>query len=216
MASKSQIIHEITNTGVIAIIRAAGSNELIDVVKALREGGVTCIEVTMTTPNALEVIGKARQYCGDSAFIGVGSVLDSETARAAMLAGAQYVVAPVTDFPTIEICKRYSVPIMPGALTPTEALRAHQAGADFVKIFPTSTLGAQYIKDLRGPLPQIKYVPTGGIDLNNCADFIKAGASALGMGSALVSKDALAKKDFGAIQKTAEEFLKRVKAAREA
>jgi 2-dehydro-3-deoxyphosphogluconate aldolase/(4S)-4-hydroxy-2-oxoglutarate aldolase len=214
VADKLDIINEISQTGVVAIIRASSSGELIDVVNALRDGGVTCIEVTMTTPNALEVIAKAREGCGDSAFIGVGSVLDSETARAAILAGAQFVVAPVTDQGTIELCNRYGVPIAPGAFTPTEALRAHQMGADFVKIFPTGSVGSQYIKDLRGPMPQIRYIPTGGINLDNCGDFIKAGAAALGMGSALVSKQALANRDFDTIKKTAAEYLKRVREAR--
>ncbi len=210
----SNIIHQVESTGVVAIIRAKDSDQLIEVVNALREGGVTCIEVTMTTPNALEVIKEARVACGDSAAIGVGTVLDSETARAAILAGAQFVVAPILDLPTVETCKRYGVPVMPGALTPTEIVRAWQAGADFVKVFPTSTLGATYIKDLRGPLPQIRLLPTGGVTLDTVADFIKAGCSAVGVGGALVSSQALKNRDFAAIRKTAVEFLERVKKAR--
>ena len=212
----SDIIRQIESTGVVAIIRASGSAQLIEVVNALREGGLTCIEVTMTTPNALEVIREARAGCGDSAAIGVGTVLDAETARAAILAGAQFVVAPILDLPTVEMCKRYGVPIMPGALTPTEIVRAWQAGADFVKVFPTSTLGATYIKDLRGPLPQIRLVPTGGVSLETVADFIKAGSNAVGVGGALVSKQALKNRDYAAIRKTAAEFLERVKQARAA
>lgn len=210
----STIIQQIESTGVVAIIRAKDSDQLIEVVNALREGGVTCIEVTMTTPNALEVIKEARIACGDSAAIGVGTVLDSETARAAILAGAQFVVAPILDLPTVETCRRYGVPVMPGALTPTEIVRAWQAGADFVKVFPTSTLGATYIKDLRGPLPQIRLLPTGGVTLDTVADFIKAGCSAVGVGGALVSSQALKNRDFAAIRKTAAEFLERVKKAR--
>lgn len=210
----STIIQQIESTGVVAIIRAKDSDQLIEVVNALREGGVTCIEVTMTTPNALEVIKEARVACGDSAAIGVGTVLDSETARAAILAGAQFVVAPILDLPTVETCKRYGVPVMPGALTPTEIVRAWQAGADFVKVFPTSTLGATYIKDLRGPLPQIRLLPTGGVTLDTVADFIKAGCSAVGVGGALVSSQALKNRDFAAIRTTAVEFLERVKKAR--
>lgn len=210
----STIIQQIESTGVVAIIRAKDSDQLIEVVNALREGGVTCIEVTMTTPNALEVIKEARVACGDSAAIGVGTVLDSETARAAILAGAQFVVAPILDLPTVETCRRYGVPVMPGALTPTEIVRAWQAGADFVKVFPTSTLGATYIKDLRGPLPQIRLLPTGGVTLDTVADFIKAGCSAVGVGGALVSSQALKNRDFAAIRTTAVEFLERVKKAR--
>ena len=210
----TDIIQQIEATGVVAIIRASDSAQLVDVVNALREGGVTCIEVTMTTPNALEVIRQARADCGESAAIGVGTVLDSETARAAILAGAQFVVAPILDLPTVETCKRYGVPIMPGAMTPTEIVRAWQAGADFVKVFPTSTLGATFIKDLRGPLPQIKLVPTGGVNLETVADFIKAGCAAVGVGGALVSSQALAKRDFTAIRRTATEFLERIRQTR--
>jgi 2-dehydro-3-deoxyphosphogluconate aldolase / (4S)-4-hydroxy-2-oxoglutarate aldolase len=211
----SQIVSQIESTGVVAIIRATGSGELIDVVNALRDGGLTCIEVTMTTPNALEVIRAAREKVGDAAAIGVGTVLDSETARAAILAGAQFVVAPITDLRTIKTCKRYGVPVLPGALTPTEIVRAWQAGADFVKVFPTGSLGSQYLNDLRGPLPHIKLVPTGGITLENAGDFIRAGASALGIGSALVRKDWLKKRDFGAIKNAASQWLQAVKQARE-
>lgn len=215
MLSASQIVQQIESTGVVAIIRASSSGELIDVVNALREGGVTCIEVTMTTPNALEVIRAAREKVGDQAAIGVGSVLDAETARAAILAGAQFVVAPITDLPTIEVCKRYSAPVIPGAMTPTEIVRAWQAGADFVKVFPTGSLGASYLNDLRGPLPQIRMVPTGGITLDNAAEFIRAGASALGIGSALVRKDRVKAKDFNAIKQAAGQWLRCVKQARE-
>jgi len=211
----SQIVQQIESTGVVAIIRASSSGELIDVVNALREGGLTCIEVTMTTPNALDVIKAAREKMGDAAAIGVGTVLDAETARAAILAGAQFVVAPITDIPTIEICKRYSVPVMPGALTPTEIVRAWQAGADLVKVFPTGSLGSQYLKDLRGPLPHIKIIPTGGITLENAGDFIRAGASALGIGSALVRGDWVKKRDFAAIKQEAAKWLQAVKQARE-
>ena len=199
----------------IAIIRASGSEELIDVVNALHDGGVTCIEVTMTTPNALEVIRHARRAVGDSAAIGVGTVLDSETARSAFLAGAQFVVTPILDLPTIELCKRSEVPVIPGTLSPTEIVRAHQAGADMVKVFPTGSVGHQYIKDLKGPLPNIKFIPTGGVNLDTAADFIRAGAAAVGVGSSLVTKDAIKNRDFAAIKATAAEFLKRVRQARE-
>jgi len=210
-----EVLEQVEATGVVAIIRAAGSEQLIEVVEALRRGGVTCIEVTMTTPNALEVVRQAREACGERAAIGVGSVLDAETARAAILAGAQFVVSPITDLETITLCKRYSVPVMPGAMTPTEVVRAWQAGADVVKVFPTSSLGPAVIKDLKGPLPQIKLLPTGGVNLNTVADFIRAGAAAVGVGSALVSKKALQTRDFEAIRAAAAEFLQRVRQARE-
>ncbi|NLX23628.1 MAG: bifunctional 4-hydroxy-2-oxoglutarate aldolase/2-dehydro-3-deoxy-phosphogluconate aldolase [Phycisphaerae bacterium] len=212
----SEIIAQMEATGVVAILRASSSAELIDVVKALHEGGLTCIEVTMTTPHALKVISEAREACGDTAAIGVGTVLDAETARSAILAGAQFVVTPILDPPTIELCRRYGVPITPGALTPTEIVRAWQAGADMVKVFPTSGLGASYIRDLKGPLPQIKLLPTGGVNLNTVAEFIRAGSSAVGVGTALVSKEALRQRDFTGIRATAAEFLKHVQAARQA
>jgi len=210
----NEVLQQIESTGVVAIIRASSSEELIDVVNALREGGVTCIEVTMTTPNALEVIRQARQAVGDAAAIGVGSALDAETARAAILAGAQFVLSPIYDLGLIEMCKRYAIPVCPGCMTPTEVVRAFQAGAEIVKVFPTSTLGPQFLKDLRGPLPQIKLLPTGGVNLDTVADFIKAGAVAVGVGSALVTKKALKERDFASIKATAAEFLKRVQQAR--
>jgi len=213
--SASDIVNQIEATGLIAIIRASSSEELIGVVHALREGGVTCIEVTMTTPNALEVIRAARAAVGDSAAIGVGSVLDAQTARCAMLAGAQFVVAPSLDLSTIEACRRYSVPVIPGAMTPTEIVGAWQAGADLVKVFPTSTLGPKFIKDIRGPLPQIKLVPTGGVNLDTAGDFIRAGAAALGVGSSLVSRKLVENRDFATLKSTAAEFLKCVRQARD-
>lgn len=216
MAFTTKIVSEIESTGVVAIIRASGSGELVDVVSALRDGGLTCIEVTMTTPDALDVIHKARETLGDSAAIGVGTVLDSETARAAILAGAQFVVAPILDLPTIEICKRYSTPVVPGAMTPTEIVRAWQAGSDFVKLFPSTAGGPGLIRDLRGPLPHIKMIPTGGINLNNAAEFIKAGAAALGVGSALVTKEAVKNKDFAGLKAAAAQWLQCVRQAREA
>ncbi|MBP7933525.1 MAG: bifunctional 4-hydroxy-2-oxoglutarate aldolase/2-dehydro-3-deoxy-phosphogluconate aldolase [Phycisphaerae bacterium] len=212
--TRIDVLQQIESAGVVAIIRASSSEQLIDVVEALRAGGIACIEVTMTTPNALEVIRNARQACGDSAAIGVGTVLDAPTANAAILAGAQFVVAPITDLPTIELCRREGVPVFPGAMTPTEIVRAWQAGADMVKVFPTTSLGATFIRDLRGPFPQIKLIPTGGVTLETVADFIKAGSAAVGVGSSLVTKAALKNRDFAAIKATAEEFLKRVRAAR--
>ena len=213
--SASKIINNIESSGVVAIIRASSSGELVDVVSALRDGGLTCIEVTMTTPNALEVIHQAREKMGDSAAIGVGTVLDSETARAAILAGAQFVVAPIVDAGTIAICKRYSVPVLPGAMTPTEIVHAWHAGADIVKVFPASAGGPGFIRDMKGPLPHIKMLATGGVTLENCGEFIKAGAEALGTGSALVSKELVKKKDYAGLKAAASQWLQRVSQARD-
>lgn len=213
--TSADIIHQIHATGLVAIIRAEGSDELVEVVRHLRQGGVTCIEVTMTTPDALEVIRAARAQLGDEAAIGVGTVLDAETARAAILAGAQFVVAPVVDVPTIALCRRYGVPVIPGAMTPTEIVRAWQAGADFVKLFPSSAAGPKLLKDIRGPLPHIKLVPTGGVTLGNVGEFIRAGAVAVGVGSALVTRAWIATRDFGAIKAAATQWLEAIQQARE-
>ena len=214
MLKTADIVQRIESTGVIAIIRASGGGELVEVVRALREGGLTCIEVTMTTPDALAVIRAAREAIGDEAAIGVGTVLDAETARAAILAGAQFVVAPSFDPATVGLCRRYGVPVMPGALTPTEIVRAWQAGADYVKVFPTSSLGPGYIRDLKGPLPQIRMIPTGGITLDNVAAFIRAGASAVGIGSALVTARAIRERDLAGIRDAAARWLQAVAEAR--
>lgn len=216
MLKASDIVQQVESTGLVAIIRAQSSEELVQVVGALRRGGLRCIEVTMTTPNALDVIRTARREIGDEAAIGVGTVLDPETARSAILAGAQFVVAPIVDLATIEMCRRYSVPVVPGAFTPTEIVRAWQAGADFVKVFPTGSVGPQYIRDLRGPLPQIKMIPTGGVQLDNLAEFVKAGAAALAAGSALVRSEWIKTKNLGAIESAATEWLHAIQKARAA
>ncbi len=207
MKDPATVLSEIESTGVVAIIRAQASDDLLDVVAALREGGVSCVELTMTTPNALEVIRAAGQRFADGAVIGIGSVLDAETARAAILAGAQFVVTPILDGATIQLCKRYSKIVIPGAFSPTEIVSAWQAGADLVKVFPATKLGPEFFKDVKGPMPHIKLTPTGGVNLNNAADFIRAGAAAIGVGSALVSRELLASHDWPAITRTAAAFL---------
>jgi len=214
MLDAAAIVNEMESTGVIAVVRAQASEELLAVVAALREGGLTCIELTMTTPNALQVIHEASQRFGDKAVIGAGTVLDAETARAAILAGAQFIVAPVVHRPTIQLCKRYGKVVLPGAFSPTEILTAWQAGADLVKIFPATKLGPEFIKDIKGPLPQIKLTPTGGVNLANVGAFIRAGAAAVGVGGALVSKQLLASRDWPGITQTAAAFLEAVRQAR--
>jgi len=214
MPSNLEVLAEIERTGVVAVIRASDAGQLMDVVSALRAGGVTCIEVTMTTPNALAVIAEAARKFAGQCIIGVGTVLDPETARAAILAGAEFVVSPILNLQIIQMCKRYSKVVVPGGFTPTEIVTAWQAGADLVKVFPATKLGPEFFKDMKGPLPQIKLTPTGGVNLQNAADFIKAGAVALGVGSALVSKKALAERDYATIEKTAAAFIKAVADAR--
>ena len=214
MTDRTAILHEIERAGVVAIVRSDSADRLLAVVDALHAGGLTCIEITMTTPGALEAIHAASERFAGRCAIGVGSVLDPETARAAILAGAQFVVAPITDPPTLALCRRYSVAAVPGAFTPTEIVRAWEAGADVVKIFPATKLGPQFFRDIRGPLPHIKLIPTGGVSLDNTADFIRAGAVAVGVGSALVSKDLVKAGDFATLTSRAEAFLKAVADAR--
>lgn len=202
-------------SGIVAVIRADSPNELVDLCKALRDGGVEFSEITMTTPGALDAIAKASAALGKDAVIGVGSVLDPETARAAILAGAQFVVAPVLNLEVIQMAHRYGKPIVPGGLTPTEIMTAWSAGADMVKVFPANHFGPTYFKDLLAPMPQLKLTPTGGVDLNTAADFLKAGAACLGVGSALVKKDLIKSKDWAALTKLARQFVDIVKHTRE-
>ncbi len=212
---KGRNIHIILETGIMAVIRAQSSDQLVDVASALRDGGVKAIEVTMTTPNALEVINKVSELMKDDCVIGVGTVLDPETARAAILAGAEFVVSPTLNLDTIKMCRRYSAVCVPGAFTPTEILTAWEAGADVVKVFPATGLGPQFFKDVLGPLPQVRLTPTGGVSLDTVADFIKAGASCVAVGGNLVTKQALSDKDWSSITNTAQDFIERIKSARE-
>ena len=212
--SKQQIIERMLNPGVVAVIRADSSEQLMDVAKALEAGGVTAMEVTMTTPNAIDVIRAVRQEMGDRVLMGVGTVLDTETCRAALLAGAQFVVTPVMKPDVIALCNRYSVPIVAGAYTPTEALTAHEAGADFIKIFPADGLGPGYIKALKAPLPQLQIIPTGGVDVDTAGEFIKAGCAAVAAGGSLVGKDVLKSRDWAKLTETARAFVRAVAAAR--
>jgi len=212
--SKASIIERMLNPGVVAVIRADSSEQLMDVAKALVAGGVTAMEVTMTTPNALEVIRAVKQELGESILMGVGTVLDAETTRLAILAGAQFAVSPVMKVELIEMCRRYAVPIVCGAYTPTEALTAHEHGADFIKIFPADGLGPGYIKALKAPLPQLQIIPTGGVDLNTAGAFIKAGCAAVAAGSSLVSKEVLKSGDWAQLSATAAAFVEAVAKAR--
>lgn len=204
----------LSDSAVIAIMRARSSDQLLEAAEALRAGGVTAIEVTLTTPGALDLIREATQHFGGHVLFGAGTVLDPESARVAILAGAQFVVAPSLNLGTIEICRRYSVPVMPGAFTPTEVVAAWQAGADFVKVFPASLGGPDLIKALRGPLPQVRLVPVGGVTLANTAEFVRAGADVVGVGGELISQSLLDARDFAMITKTAAGFRAEVEAGR--
>ena len=207
-------IERIRSTAIFAVIRADDPEQLIDVGLALKDGGCDLIEVTMTTPGALDVIEKSCAQLGEQVLIGAGSVLDAETTRLAILSGAEYIVSPITNFQMIEMAHRYDKVVVPGAYTPTEALNAYTAGADFIKIFPAGIGGPKYIKDIKAPLPQLPLVPTGGVNLDTIVDFLEAGADACGVGSALVKKDALKNGDMDEIKRTAAAFMEKVRSVR--
>jgi 2-dehydro-3-deoxyphosphogluconate aldolase / (4S)-4-hydroxy-2-oxoglutarate aldolase len=200
--------------GVVAIMRAKSSDQLLAAADAIKAGGVNAIEVTMTTPGALDVIHQAVARYGRDVLFGAGTVLDPESARAAILAGAQFVVAPSLNMKTIRLCKRYAVPVMPGAYTPTEIVTAWEAGADIVKVFPASVGGPEYIKAIKAPLPQISLMPVGGVDLDTTAAFVRAGADVVAVGSALVEQKLLDAKDFDTITDRARRFCEEVKKGR--
>jgi 2-dehydro-3-deoxyphosphogluconate aldolase/(4S)-4-hydroxy-2-oxoglutarate aldolase len=208
---KLDIIRE---TGVIAIMRARSSEQLIQAADAIKAGGVTVIEVTMTTPGALGVIEAAKRRYGEDVLFGAGSVLDPETGRAAILAGADFIVAPTLNLDLVALCRRYSVPVMPGVFTPTEALTAWEAGADMVKLFPASFGGPALVKAIRAPLPQLEIVPVGGVNLDTAAAFIRAGAAALGVGSDLVSQKLLDAGDLDELTRRAQAFVQEVQKGR--
>jgi 2-dehydro-3-deoxyphosphogluconate aldolase/(4S)-4-hydroxy-2-oxoglutarate aldolase len=204
----------IRKTGVVAIMRATSSEQLIAAADAIKAGGVRVIEVTMTTPGALNVIDQATSKYGDEVLFGAGSVLDAETARAAILSGAGFIVAPTLDLGTIALCNRYSIPVMPGCYTPSEMLTAWQAGADMVKLFPASVGGPALVKAIRAPLPQLEIVPVGGVNLDTAADFIRNGAAALGVGSSLVNQKLLDAGDMDELTRRATAFVEQVQIAR--
>lgn len=212
---KNDHLETILETGVVAIMRARSADQLLEAAEAVLAGGVKAIEVTMTTPGALDVIRQAVSKFGSEVLFGVGSVLDPETARSAMLAGAQFVVCPTLNIKTVEICNRYSVPVMPGAYTPTELLTAWEAGATVVKVFPASVGGPAYIKAIKAPLPHIRLAAVGGVDLDNAADFIRAGVEIVGVGGELVSQKLLDAKDFAAITERARGFREQVEKGRQ-
>jgi 2-dehydro-3-deoxyphosphogluconate aldolase/(4S)-4-hydroxy-2-oxoglutarate aldolase len=205
--SRDTTLKRILDGGIVAVVRFEASEPLVKVVEALARGGVTAAEVTFTVPDAIDVIRQVRRQVGDSVVLGAGTVLDSETARAAILAGAEYIVSPIVNLDVIRLCRRYDKVVMPGAFTPTEVVSAWEAGADLIKIFPADVGGPAYLKALRGPLPQVRLMPTGGVDLSTAESFLKAGACCLGVGSSLVDPKAVAAGDFERIRELAAEFV---------
>ena len=212
--NRADQVQRMIASGVIAVVRSPDSHQLVEVAKALAAGGVTVMEITLTVPNALTVIGQVRQHLGDRIVLGAGTVLDAESARAAILAGADFVVAPTLNLDVIRLCHRYDKAVLPGAFTPTEILAAWEAGADIVKVFPAEVVGPAFFKALRGPLPQIRVMPTGGVDLNTAADFLKAGACCLGVGGQLVDPKAVAAGNFDRIRDLASQYIDLVKKTR--
>ncbi len=212
---KREVLQRIAEIGVVPVVRAATADEAMAVVDAIKAGGVPILEITMTVPGAVAVIGEVAARYGDDVLVGAGTVLDAETARACILAGARFVVSPSLNLGTIEMCKRYSIAVMPGALTPTEVVTAWQAGADVVKVFPCSAVGgAKYLKALKAPLPQIEMIPTGGVSLSTVSDFIEAGAFALGVGADLVDTKAIRNGQPEKVTEAAQAYVKAVRAAR--
>ena len=207
-------VERLTRGGVVAIVRLDDLSSAVALTEALIAGGVNTLEFTYTNPLAGEVISEVRAAVGDRAIIGAGTVLDPETARLAILAGAEFIVTPTLRPETIELCRRYSIPAVVGAFTPTEILTAWEAGASIVKVFPASVGGPRYLKDVKGPLPQVKLIPTGGVSVETAADFIKAGAEAIAAGSNLVDAKSVANADWTTITARARELAEIVAAAR--
>lgn len=210
---KAAILQKLSTEKVIALIRADSPDGLLDCAKALAEGGLTSIELTMTTPGAIRMLEKATAELPDFLF-GLGTVLDAETARAGILAGARFIVTPALRPDVITMCKRYSIPVFSGALTPTEVVNAWDCGADAAKIFPAEFFGPAYIKSLKAPLPQVELVPTGGVTAENVGEFIKAGAFATAAGSSLVDAKSFKERNWAAITAKAQAFVKAVAAAK--
>ena len=213
--NKEYVLSRIREVGIVPVVRASSADEAFEAIEAIKAGGIPILEITMTVPRALSVIERVTASYGDDVIVGAGTVLDAETARACILAGAQFIVSPALNLDTISCCHRYSIAVMPGALTPTEVVQAWTAGADFVKVFPAGAMGgANYIKSLKAPLPQIELVPTGGVSLKTAADFIRAGASALGVGADLVDTKALGEGRADLITERARQFVEIVRTAR--
>lgn len=211
----NETFSRIVESGVVAVLRGVPADQLIGIAEALEAGGVTAVEVTADTPNVGDLVGElAGSFADDEVVVGAGTVLDAETARTVLMAGAEFVVSPSLHEDVIETCNRYGAVSAPGVMTPTEAVRGYEAGADFVKVFPAKTLGPAHVGAMKGPLGQIPMMPTGGVGPDNAADFVDAGAFAVGAGGALVDYDAAERGDYEAITETAREFTRIVEEAR--
>lgn len=213
---RQERLDELLAGGVVGVIRGVEATVVVDIARALRAGDVTAVEVTVDTPGAMGMIEDvAEALADDDVLVGAGTVLDAETARSAILSGAEFVVSPSVSTPVIEVCNRYGVPVAPGAFTPTEVVTAYEAGADIVKVFPASDLGPGYVGSLKGPLGHVPLLPTGGVNVDNAGEFIRAGAAAVGVGSALVDEELVADGDFEAIRARADALVGAVATARD-
>ena len=210
----NETLSRLVDSGVVAVLRGVPADQLIEITEALREGGVTAVEITADTPDVAEKLGEVAGSFDDEVVVGTGTVLDSETARTTLMAGAEFVVSPSLHEDVIETCNRYGAVSAPGVMTPTEAIRGYEAGADFVKVFPAKTVGPAHLGAMKGPLGQIPMMPTGGVSPDNAAEYIDAGAFAVGAGGALVDYDAAERGDYEVITETAREFTQVVEAAR--
>lgn len=214
MIEKMNVLKRIMDVGVVAVIRADNANMAEKISKACIEGGIPAIEVTFTVPNADKVITSLKEkFTKEELIVGAGTVLDSETARIAILAGAQYIVSPGFDSETAKLCNRYQIPYMAGCMTITEMIKALEAGTDIIKLFPGSAYGPSIIKSIKGPLPQVSIMPTGGVDINNAAEWIKNGCVAVGVGGKLI--EGAKTENYGEIARLSREFVNKVKDARE-
>lgn len=210
---KYQILNSIIESGVVAVIRADSKEEGVKIIEAVKAGGIKALEITLTVPGAVDIIKElVETYKNEDVIIGAGTVLDPESARACILAGAAYIVSPYFDLETVKMCNRYAVPIMPGVMTPKEVVEAMEAGVDICKVFPGNAFGPSIISAFKGPLPQGNFMPTGGVDIDNVKDWIKQGAIAVGVGSVLTK--GAKNGDFKAVEETAAAFVKAVQEAR--
>jgi len=212
--SKEFDLARVLNSRIVAVVRSTHVGQLTDVAEALLAGGVEIVEITFTVPRAHRVLEQLADRLGDKILLGAGTVLDPETARTALLAGAKFIVSPTLNLDVIRLCQRYDKLVLPGALTPTEVLTAWEHGADIVKIFPSDLTGPPYIKALHGPLPQIRLMPTGGVNLLTAADFLRAGACALGIGGSLVEAEAIAAGNMARIESLARQYVQVVRETR--
>ncbi len=214
ITGRQAMVARMETTGLVAILRSNSPDRMADACEALVQGGVDVAEITMTTPGALAAIEATANRLGDQCLLGVGSVLDAHTARLAILAGAQFIVSPTVNLEVIQMANRYGKPVLPGAMTPTEIMTAFEAGADMVKVFPANYFGPGYLKDVLAPMPQLKLMPTGGVNLQTVSAWIDAGACCLGVATSLVRKEMLEAGDWKGLTQVAQQFIEAVKAAR--